>query len=77
MLGSLYCARAAVRRMSTRYGGQGGGIVNLTSIVTEEGGNGANPGVFDGIVQASGQVREGRFPCNAAFGVSPACTESI
>ena len=31
VLGSLYCARAAVRRMSTRYGGQGGGIVNLSS----------------------------------------------
>ena len=31
VLGVLYCARAAVRRMSTRHGGHGGGIVNLSS----------------------------------------------
>ncbi|MGF1607984.1 MAG: SDR family oxidoreductase [Kiloniellales bacterium] len=31
LLGTLYCARAAVRRMSTRHGGHGGGIVNLSS----------------------------------------------
>lgn len=31
VLGTLYCARAALRRMSTRHGGQGGGIVNLSS----------------------------------------------
>ena len=29
--GSFLCAREAVRRMSTRYGGKGGAIVNLTS----------------------------------------------
>ncbi len=31
VLGSLLCAREAVRRMSTRRGGQGGSIVNLSS----------------------------------------------
>lgn len=31
VLGSLYCAREAVRRMSTKHGGAGGGIVNLSS----------------------------------------------
>lgn len=31
VLGSLYCAREGVRRMSTKHGGQGGGIVNLSS----------------------------------------------
>jgi NAD(P)-dependent dehydrogenase (short-subunit alcohol dehydrogenase family) len=31
ILGSFLCARAAVRRMSTRHGGQGGVIVNLSS----------------------------------------------
>ncbi len=31
VLGVLYCARAAVRRMSTRHGGRGGAIVNLSS----------------------------------------------
>lgn len=31
LLGSLLCAREAVRRMSTRHGGQGGAIVNMSS----------------------------------------------
>jgi NAD(P)-dependent dehydrogenase (short-subunit alcohol dehydrogenase family) len=31
VLGSLLCAREAVRRMSTRRGGQGGSIVNMSS----------------------------------------------
>ena len=30
-VGSFICAREAVRRMSTRHGGQGGGIVNISS----------------------------------------------
>ncbi len=30
-LGTLLCARAAVQRMSTQHGGQGGAIVNLSS----------------------------------------------
>lgn len=31
VLGTIICAREAVRRMSTRLGGDGGGIVNLSS----------------------------------------------
>lgn len=31
LLGSLYCARAAIRRMARRHGGAGGAIVNLSS----------------------------------------------
>jgi NAD(P)-dependent dehydrogenase (short-subunit alcohol dehydrogenase family) len=31
VFGSFLCAREAVRRMSTRYGGQGGAIVNVSS----------------------------------------------
>ena len=31
VLGSFLCAREAVRRMSTRHGGEGGSIVNLSS----------------------------------------------
>ena len=31
VIGSMICAREAVRRMSTRHGGQGGSIVNLSS----------------------------------------------
>ena len=38
--GSFMCAREAVRRMSTRHGGQGGGIVNLSSISAKVGNGG-------------------------------------
>ncbi|MFL9924953.1 SDR family oxidoreductase [Herbaspirillum lusitanum] len=38
--GSLLCAREAVRRMSTRNGGSGGGIVNLSSMAAKLGGPG-------------------------------------
>jgi len=31
VLGVFYCARAAVQRMSRKHGGEGGGIVNLSS----------------------------------------------
>lgn len=31
VLGSIWCARAAVRRMARRHGGQGGAIVNISS----------------------------------------------
>lgn len=31
VIGSFLCAREAVRRMSTRYGGAGGGVVNVSS----------------------------------------------
>lgn len=32
VIGSIVCAREAVRRMSTRHGGAGGAIVNLSSV---------------------------------------------
>jgi NAD(P)-dependent dehydrogenase (short-subunit alcohol dehydrogenase family) len=32
VLGAILCAREAVRRMSTRHGGKGGNIVNLSSV---------------------------------------------
>nr|HPQ95820.1 SDR family NAD(P)-dependent oxidoreductase [Thiolinea sp.] len=37
VLGSFLCAREAVRRMSTRHGGQGGAIVNLSSMAARLG----------------------------------------
>ena len=40
-LGALLCSAAAVRRMSTRYGGKGGGIVNVTSAAAKLGGAGS------------------------------------
>ncbi|MEZ5789952.1 MAG: SDR family oxidoreductase [Nitratireductor sp.] len=35
--GSILCAREAVRRMSTRHGGKGGSIVNLSSVAAKLG----------------------------------------
>lgn len=37
VIGSFLCAREAVRRMSTRHGGQGGAIVNVSSIASRLG----------------------------------------
>lgn len=42
LLGSLYCAREAVRRMSPRHGGQGGAIVNVSSVAARLG----SPGTY-------------------------------
>jgi NAD(P)-dependent dehydrogenase (short-subunit alcohol dehydrogenase family) len=38
--GAILCAREAVRRMSTRSGGQGGAIVNISSLAARTGGAG-------------------------------------
>jgi len=38
VVGSLICAREAVRRMSTRHGAKGGAIVNLSSVAATLGG---------------------------------------
>ncbi len=38
--GLMLCSREAVRRMSTRLGGRGGAIVNISSLVTRTGGAG-------------------------------------
>lgn len=37
VIGSFVCAREAIRRMSTRQGGQGGAIVNLSSVAARTG----------------------------------------
>jgi len=38
--GLMLCSREAVRRMSTKYGGHGGSIVNISSLVARTGGAG-------------------------------------
>jgi NAD(P)-dependent dehydrogenase (short-subunit alcohol dehydrogenase family) len=38
VVGSFLCAREAVRRMSTRHGGRGGAIVNVSSVASVLGG---------------------------------------
>jgi NAD(P)-dependent dehydrogenase (short-subunit alcohol dehydrogenase family) len=40
VFGSFYCAREVIRRMSTRQGGAGGVIVNLSSSAVRSGGSG-------------------------------------
>ncbi|MFN2461872.1 MAG: SDR family oxidoreductase [Candidatus Velthaea sp.] len=40
IIGTFLCAREAIRRMSTRLGGQGGAIVNLSSRASAIGGGG-------------------------------------
>ena len=50
--GSLYCAREAVRRMSTRHGGQGGAIVNLSSAAATLG----SPGEYVWYAASKGAV---------------------
>jgi len=40
VLGTMLCSREAVRRMSTRHGGLGGAIVNISSLAARTGGAG-------------------------------------
>ena len=55
IIGSFLCAREAVRRMSTRHGGQGGNIVNVSSVASRLGGPGeyvdyaASKGAIDSL----------------------------
>ena len=52
VLGVLLCSRAAVRRMSTRHGGRGGGIVNISSGAATIG----SPGEYVWYAAAKGAV---------------------
>jgi NAD(P)-dependent dehydrogenase (short-subunit alcohol dehydrogenase family) len=48
----MVCAREAVKRMSTRYGGEGGTIVNMSSVAARLGG----PGQYVDYAAAKGAV---------------------
>ena len=52
VLGSLLCAREAVRRMSTRHGGTGGAIVNVSSAASRIG----SPGQYVDYAAAKGAI---------------------
>lgn len=52
VFGSFLCAREAVKRMSTRYGGTGGAIVNLSSVAARLGG----PGQYVDYAAAKGAI---------------------
>ena len=52
VIGSIVCAREAVRRMSTRHGGQGGAIVNVSSAASRLGA----PGQYVDYAAAKGAI---------------------
>ncbi|HUN11705.1 MAG TPA: SDR family oxidoreductase [Rhabdaerophilum sp.] len=52
VMGSFFCAREAIRRMSTRLGGKGGAIVNLSSIAPRLGA----PGQYVDYAAAKGAI---------------------
>jgi NAD(P)-dependent dehydrogenase (short-subunit alcohol dehydrogenase family) len=52
VIGSLICAREAVRRMSTRHGGEGGSIVNISSAASRLG----SPGQYVDYAAAKGAI---------------------
>ncbi|MEP4029943.1 SDR family oxidoreductase [Roseibium polysiphoniae] len=52
VIGSFLCAREAVRRMSTRHSGKGGGIVNLGSAASKLG----SPGQYVDYAAAKGAI---------------------
>nr|WP_255429190.1 SDR family oxidoreductase [Ramlibacter albus] len=52
VIGSILCAREAVRRMSTRHGGPGGAIVNVSSAASRLG----SPGQYVDYAAAKGAI---------------------
>jgi NAD(P)-dependent dehydrogenase (short-subunit alcohol dehydrogenase family) len=50
--GSFLCAREAIRRMSTRYGGRGGAIVNVSSLAARLG----SPGEYIDYAASKGAI---------------------
>lgn len=52
VFGTFLCAREAVRRMSTAHGGQGGAIVNVSSVAAKTG----SPGEYADYAAAKGAV---------------------
>ena len=50
--GTLLCSKAAIRRMSTRHGGKGGAIVNLTSAAAKMGA----PGTYVDYAASKGAI---------------------
>ena len=52
VIGSLLCAREAVKRMSTKHGGHGGAIVNLSSAAARLG----SPGQYVDYAAAKGAI---------------------
>ncbi|MGE7415735.1 SDR family oxidoreductase [Methylobacterium tarhaniae] len=80
VIGSFLCAGEAVRRMSTRHGGQGGVIVNLSSVAARLGAPGqyvdyaASKGAIDTLTTGlAGEVAQEGIRVN---GVAPGLIET-
>jgi len=78
--GAILCAREAVKRMSTRHGGQGGAIVNISSLAARTGSAGewvhyaASKGAIDTFtIGLAREVAAERIRVNA---VSPGLVET-
>ena len=52
IIGSFLCAREAVKRMSTKHGGAGGAIVNISSVAAQLG----SPGLFVDYAASKGAI---------------------
>jgi NAD(P)-dependent dehydrogenase (short-subunit alcohol dehydrogenase family) len=52
VIGSMLCAREAVKRMSTRHGGKGGAIVNISSVAATVG----SPGEYVDYAASKGAI---------------------
>ena len=52
IIGSVLCAREAIKRMSTKYGGAGGAIVNVSSVASRLG----SPGEYVDYAASKGAV---------------------
>ncbi|MGX5801584.1 SDR family oxidoreductase [Bradyrhizobium sp. Arg314] len=80
VVGSFLCAREAVKRMSTRHGGKGGAIVNLSSAAARLGSSGeyvdyaASKGAID--TMTIGLAREVAMEGVRVNAVSPGITET-
>ncbi|TIV67228.1 MAG: glucose 1-dehydrogenase [Mesorhizobium sp.] len=80
VVGSFLCAREAVKRMSTRHGGKGGAIVNLSSAAARLGSPGeyvdyaASKGAID--TMTIGLAREVALEGIRVNAVSPGITET-
>jgi NAD(P)-dependent dehydrogenase (short-subunit alcohol dehydrogenase family) len=78
--GAIVCAREAVRRMSTRRGGSGGAIVNISSRAAHTGGSGewvhyaASKGAIDSFT--IGLAREVATESIRVNAVSPGLTDT-
>ncbi|AZO17781.1 glucose 1-dehydrogenase [Mesorhizobium sp. M2A.F.Ca.ET.043.05.1.1] len=80
VVGSFLCAREAVKRMSTRHGGKGGAIVNISSAAARLGSPGeyvdyaASKGAIDTLTM--GLAREVALEGIRVNAVSPGITET-